>query len=110
MQYRRRFRPATAWREKSGLVGAQSARWNRTDVTFKSLSMTRTIASVYVLPPHGSTGNLAEAITFIESFDESQPATPFTRYEVGVRYSNGDEIRGQFQDKTSAIIFLRSIR
>jgi len=76
-------------------------------------SLTRRIATVYVLPLHGSArtlGNVAEAIAFIESFDESRPCEPFTRYEVGVRYSNGDEIRGQFKDKATAVAFLRSMR
>ncbi|MFN0134835.1 MAG: DNA methylase [Phycisphaerae bacterium] len=76
-------------------------------------TLTRKIASVYVLPLHGSTrtlGDVAEAIAFIESFDESKPCEPFTRYEVGVRYSNGDEIRGQFMDKATAVAFLRSMR
>jgi hypothetical protein len=42
--------------------------------------------------------------------NESRPDAPFTRYEVGVRYSNGDEIRGQFKDKATAIAFLRGMR
>ena len=77
------------------------------------VALTRQIAAVYVLPLHGSArtlGDVAEAIAFIESFDESKPDTPFTRYEVGVRYSNGNEIRGQFNDKASAIAFLRGMR
>ncbi len=77
------------------------------------VTLTRKIDSVYVLPLHGSPrtlGDVAEAIAFIESFDESKPDTPFTRYEVGVRYSNSDEIRGQFKDKLSAIEFLRKLR
>jgi hypothetical protein len=76
-------------------------------------TLTRSIRSVYVLPLHGSArtlGDVAEAIAFIESFDESKPCEPFTRYEVGVRYSNGDEIRGQFKDKATAVTFLRSMR
>ncbi len=68
------------------------------------------VESVYVIPPHGSPRTPAEAIAFIEKFDESKPGTPFTRYEVGVRYSNGDEVRGQFNDKSTAVAFLRSIR
>ena len=67
------------------------------------------IDSVYVLPP-GGPRSAADAIAFIEAFDESKPDVPFTRYEVGVRYSNGDEIRGQFQDKVSAVAFLREVR
>lgn len=51
--------------------------------------------------------DVAEAIAYIESFDESKPCPPFTRYEVGVRYSNGNEIRGQFNDKPTAVAFLR---
>lgn len=76
-------------------------------------TLTRSIKSVYVLPLHGSPrtlGDVAEAIAFIEAFDESTPCEPFTRYEVGVRYSNGDEIRGQFKDKTTAVVFLRSMQ
>ena len=39
-----------------------------------------------------------------------QPAALLKRYEVGVRYSNGDEIRGQFKDKVTAVAFLRGMR
>ena len=57
-----------------------------------------------------SLASFVEAVALIESFDESKPERPFTRYEVGVRYSNGNEIRGRFSDKTTAICFLRSVR
>lgn len=70
----------------------------------------REIESVCVVTPDGIAKSSAEAIAFIESFDESRPDIPFTRYEVGVRYSNGDEIRGQFSDKATAIAFLRGVR
>lgn len=76
-------------------------------------TLTRKVESVYVLPLHGSPRTLddvADAITFIERFDESKADARFTRYEVGVRYSNGDEIRGQFKSKAAAIAFLRGIR
>jgi len=76
-------------------------------------TLTRSITSVYVLPLHGSPrtlGDVAEAIAFIEAFDESKPCESFTRYEVGVRYSNGDEIRGQFKDKATAVAFLCGMR
>jgi hypothetical protein len=77
------------------------------------VTLTRKVQCVYVLPLHGSAQTLRdalEAIAFIEAFDESKPGTLFTRYEVGVRYTNGDEIRGQFKDKGTAIAFLRGIR
>jgi hypothetical protein len=82
-------------------------------VTLLQIALTRKIESVYVLPLHGAArtlGDVAEAIAFIESFDESKPVASFTRYEVGVRYSNGDEIRGTFKDKTTAVAFLRGMR
>jgi hypothetical protein len=77
------------------------------------VTLTRIIESVYVLPLHGLARTLAdieEAIAFIESFNETKADAPFSRYEVGVRYSNGDEIRGQFKDKATAITFLRGIK
>lgn len=77
------------------------------------VALTRRIESVYVLPLHGRARTLAdvlEAIEFIESFNESEPDESFVRYEVGVRYSNGDEVRGQFNDKVTAVVFLRGMR
>ena len=78
-----------------------------------ALSTTRSISAIYLLGWSDlavAPSNVAEAIAFIESFDESKPNSLFTRYEVGVRYSNGDEIRGQFKDKNAAITFLREMR
>ncbi len=77
------------------------------------VTLTRRIDSVYILPLHGgprTLGTVGEAIAFIESFDESKPHGPLIRYEVGVRYTNGDEVRGQFNNKASAIAFLRSVK
>src|SRR5204863_7727829 len=75
----------------------------------KSRPSKRHLESVYVIPPHGAPRTLAEAIAFIESFDGSKTSVPFTHYEVGVRYSNGDEIRGLFKDKATAVAFLCGI-
>lgn len=77
------------------------------------IALTRKIESVYVLPLHGAAcklGDVAEAIAFIESYDECKPVASLIRYEVGVRYSNGDEVRGQFKYKITAIAFLRGMR
>jgi hypothetical protein len=76
------------------------------------VTLGRRVESVYVLPLHGKRSVLsrvADAIAFIGSFSEATPLGSFARYEVGVRYSNGDEIRGQFEDKPTAISFLRGI-
>lgn len=72
----------------------------------------RSIASVFVLALHGQAqelSNVATAIAFIEGFDEAKAGGKFTRYEVNVRYSNGDEIRGNFESKAEAIRFLKSL-
>jgi len=68
------------------------------------------IESVHVVTPDGLSNSVVEAIAFIESFDESKPCEPFTRYEVGVHYTNGNEVRGQFNDKANAIAFLQNMR
>ncbi len=50
----------------------------------------------------------AEAIRYLESYQESRPCSAVAvKYEVDVRYSNGDEIHGIFQTKEAAIGFLR---
>ena len=48
-----------------------------------------------------------DAVRFVSEYDESVPASGFVRYELTIRYSNSDEIRGVFQGKKDAIKFLR---
>lgn len=77
------------------------------------VSLTRSIARVFVLALHGSTceaQSINEAISFIEKYDEEATVEGFVRYEVNVRYSNGDEIRGTFETKTDAIKFLATMK
>ena len=77
------------------------------------VALTRTIDSIYVMSLHGTMRTLrdiTQAIAYIETVNETQPGDRFVRYEVGVRYSNGDEIRGQFEDKAKAIQFLSGMR
>ena len=49
-----------------------------------------------------------DAIRFIESYQDDGQSKPIDRYEIQVRYSNGDLISGTFRDKNSAIEFLRT--
>lgn len=88
---------------------------NKSDVEdfMRSLgaSIARTVESVHVLPLHGSgidCGSVAEAIKFIEGYASSGGGGPAVRYEVQVRYNNGDSVAGNFADKSTAIDFLRS--
>jgi hypothetical protein len=63
-----------------------------------------------VLPLYGTVfqcKSIEEALQFIERYDETPHLETFERYEVEVRYVNGDFIKANFQDKTKAIAFLR---
>lgn len=73
--------------------------------------LSRRIEHVYVLTLSGLSRQLAsieDAVRFVEEHDEAAPATEFVRYELNIRYTNGDEVRGTFREKTKAIHFLRS--
>ena len=53
---------------------------------------------------------MAEAIEFVRAYDESTDLGPLLKYEVQIRYDNGDRIDAQFQDRLSAIEFLEQYR
>ena len=75
--------------------------------------VSRRIESIRILPLHGSPVDLpsvTEAIAFIEHYDEKTGASPVAKYEAQIRYSNGDRIDAQFQDKAGAIAFLRTFQ
>ena len=52
--------------------------------------------------------SIDDAIRFVSDHDQATPAVDVVRYELNVRYSNKDEVRGTFQEKDRAIEFLRS--
>lgn len=71
----------------------------------------RKIEHVFVLTLSGISQQLdsiEDAVRFVEEHDEAAPATEFVRYELNVRYTNSDEVRGTFREKAKAIDFLRS--
>ena len=72
----------------------------------------RRVRSVFVLALSGSSrafDSIEEAARFVSEYDESISVSGFVRYELNVRYSNGDEIRGAFRQKEGCIDFLRSL-
>lgn len=75
-------------------------------------AIARTIQLIRILPLHGSPvqwSSIHAAVEFIEHYDESEPAIQsLVRYEIEIQYENGDAIKGQFEDKTGAIQFLRT--
>ena len=76
-----------------------------------SVAISRQIERIIVLPLHGIPQDLStidEAITFVQNYAEGAEIEPFARYEIQVRYNNGNLIEGTFGDKASAIEFLRT--
>ena len=75
-----------------------------------SVAVLRQIERIIVLPLHG-TGHemisVEDAIRFIQNYDEAANVDSFERYEIQVRYNNGNRIEATFGDKNAAIDFLR---
>lgn len=75
--------------------------------------LSRLVQDIFVLTLSGARHRfdcIGDAIRFINDYDQSQadPTVNFVRYELNVRYSNGDEIRANFSQKEHAIEFLQS--
>jgi len=76
------------------------------------VSLTRQIERILIATLHGfkcDAGSVKEAIELIRDYDEGQAADSFVRYEIAVRYTNGDRIMGQFEEKNAAIEFLNRV-
>ena len=72
----------------------------------------RQINRIIVLPLHGSPitwETIDAAISFVEGYSETNSSLiPVARYEVQIRYNNGDSIKGEFVDKQGVVAFLRT--
>lgn len=77
-------------------------------------SLKRKIQVVFVLALHHGGAfeakNVAEAIRYIREYEESSAVNTFHRYEVNIRYTNGDEVRGAFASRVEAIAMLEGLR
>jgi hypothetical protein len=76
-----------------------------------TVCVSREIERIVVLALHGQSHEaltVDDAIRFIESYDDHGRTKPIERFEIEVRYSNGDTIRGNFRDKAAAIEFLKN--
>jgi hypothetical protein len=74
-------------------------------------TITRQVESVTVIPLHGEASDfvsISEVLSFIKNYDESNTVSEFVRYEIIVKYNNGDKINAEFKEKDSAIQFLES--
>lgn len=71
----------------------------------------RRIERIVILALHGALyelSSVADAIHCIETYEDNKGSKPFERFEIDVRYSNGNVITGKFKDRDSAIEFLRA--
>ncbi|MCD1261714.1 DNA methylase [Paenibacillus athensensis] len=69
----------------------------------------RQIESVRVFSLHGKLASLDsvnEALDYISSYREEDAHAPLVKYEISIRYNNGDKIDCQFAEKRSAMAFL----
>lgn len=88
---------------------------NLLDHFFTELQATldRQIEKIILIPLHGQQSEfvtILEAITFIENYSEyGLREGNFRKYEIIVRYSNGDKIDASFQSKEKAVSFFHYI-
>ena len=75
-----------------------------------AIAASRQVEVVRVLPLHGNPVDCRtpdEAIRFVEVYLPTNDDLPVVRYEVQIRYDNGDKAEGAFNSKEGAIEFLR---
>lgn len=76
--------------------------------------LTKPGSPAYVLALHHGRAfqalSVAEAILFIRIYNESKAVGTVYRYEVSVRYTNGDEVSGEFASRVEAIGLLEGLR
>lgn len=104
---------ATVPKKKQGGVWGKLMELNKRSLDEFMLHLERAavrqINAVRVIPLHGMAKDcvgVADAIAFVEGYDEAAPTGPLVKYEVIIRYDNGDKIEGQFQDRVTTIEFL----
>jgi len=69
----------------------------------------RRIEKIIVIPLHGQEiecYSVIEAITFLSSYESLSIAGKVYKYEIQIRYNNGDKIAAEFTEKNAALDFL----
>lgn len=75
-------------------------------------SVSRHITSVSITPLHGeplTLGSIGKAIEFINSYVQ-KGELPILKYEITIKYNNGDKVEASFKDNRSTIEFLVSYK
>ena len=105
-------------RKKKAMLAAALLDDHQEDVKKFSAAMekvlSRQIERISVLPLYGSViefTTVEDALASLQSYDKESILDPaFVRYEIEVRYDNGNTLRGTFHDKESAITFLEAYK
>lgn len=80
-------------------------------ITVIESAITRFVERVRVLPLHGEVRELnciANAVDFVSRYREQARVGGFMKYEIEIRYSNGDKVLAEFSGKGVAVDFLKS--
>ena len=97
---------------KEHLVDSNRALLDQFFTAFEA-TLDRQIEQIILIPLHGQQnefGTIEEAITFVNNYrDDVFRDGGFRKYEIIVRYSNGDKVEASFQEKDKAVGFLRYI-
>jgi len=98
-------------------IAKELIKLNKKDVSdfFEALtiSISRHIESVTVITLYGKskiTENIQLAIQFLQGHKEDNSESKFVRFEIIVKYNNGDKIEANFKDKIDAIGFLENYK
>ena len=76
------------------------------------LCLNRIVKHIFVLPLSGASykfDSIEDAVRFVSEYDQSASVSDFARYELNIRFSNGDEVRATYQNRERAVEFLQSI-
>ena len=74
--------------------------------------VTRHVDWVRILPLYGNSveyASVEEAISFVQDYHEAEQNVPLIKYEIEVRYSNGDRVSGQFHEKQAAMSYFNRL-
>ncbi|MES2387821.1 MAG: DNA methylase [Bacteroidota bacterium] len=115
--------PETEFRKKIDLynelgdkeaISMEMVRLNKAavDSFFATLrsSINRQVDQILILPLHGQQSQLntvTDAISFLLSYSDKNAELPILKYEIIIKYNNGDRIEGTFHERENAIQFLR---
>jgi len=74
-------------------------------------SLSRRVMGITVSILHGQPKEISsvqDAITYIERYRAESASQPILKYELHVRYNNGDTIHAVFDSKKEAVAFLKT--